>query len=211
MPVAVSRPATAAKERRPAAGMGLRRHGLRLAAVGGMLLPVGIGMGADPAAAHTELVSSIPADGQTLNTPPDDVHLTFTEPVKGEFPQVLVVDGAGVSVTVREPRIDGEVVSQPVRVTAEGGYVVAYRIVSTDGHTVSGRFGFAYGSGSTTGAPDTSEAGSPATTSRKPSAGAVDGGEDGGLSWPSAAGGLAVAGIALALLLRRRARRQHDA
>jgi CopC domain len=48
-----------------------------------------------PAAAHAALVSSDPADGATLSSPPTVITLTFNEPVEGEFSQVAVVDEAG--------------------------------------------------------------------------------------------------------------------
>ena len=96
-----------------------------------------------PAAAHTGLRSSEPADGETWIVAPDAVTLTFATAVASEFAQVAVTGPDGESVTSGEVAIDGAVVSQPVSTTGDGAYVVAYRVVSDDGHPVSGQLTFA--------------------------------------------------------------------
>ena len=95
-----------------------------------------------PAAAHTGLQSSTPADGQTLTVAPDAISLTFSSAVASEFAQVAVTGPDGESVTSGEAAIDGAVVSQPVSTSGDGAYVVAYRVVSDDGHPVSGQLTF---------------------------------------------------------------------
>ena len=95
-----------------------------------------------PAAAHTGLESSTPADGETLTAAPDAVTLTFATAVSSEFAQVAVTGPDGESVTAGDLTIDGAVVSQPIAAEGDGGYVVAYRVVSDDGHPVSGQLAF---------------------------------------------------------------------
>lgn len=95
-----------------------------------------------PAAAHTGLQSSTPADGQTLTVAPDAISLTFSSAVASEFAQVAVTGPDGESVTSGEVTIDGAVVSQSVSTSGDGAYVVAYRVVSDDGHPVSGQLTF---------------------------------------------------------------------
>lgn len=94
------------------------------------------------AAAHTGLRSSAPADGETLTVAPDAVTLTFATAVSSEFAQVAVTGPDGESVTSGNPTIDGSVVSQSIAAEGDGGYVVAYRVVSNDGHPVSGQLTF---------------------------------------------------------------------
>lgn len=95
-----------------------------------------------PAAAHTGLQSSTPADGETLTAAPDAISLTFSSAIASEFAQVAVTGPDGESVTSGEAAIDGAVVSQPVSTSGDGAYVVAYRVVSDDGHPVSGQLTF---------------------------------------------------------------------
>ena len=95
-----------------------------------------------PAAAHTGLQSSTPADGETLTAAPDVVTLTFATAVSAEFAQVAVTGPDGQSVTSGDLAIGGAVVTQPIAASGDGGYVVAYRVVSDDGHPVSGQLTF---------------------------------------------------------------------
>ncbi|MDT0276040.1 copper resistance CopC family protein [Blastococcus goldschmidtiae] len=94
------------------------------------------------ALAHTGLQSSTPADGETLTAAPDAVTLTFSSAVASEFAQIAVTGPDGESVTSGEFTIDGAMVTQPVSTSGEGAYVVAYRVVSDDGHPVSGQLTF---------------------------------------------------------------------
>ncbi|GAA4733583.1 copper resistance protein CopC [Modestobacter marinus] len=94
------------------------------------------------ALAHTGLQSSTPADGETLTAAPGTVTLTFSSAVTSEFAQIAVTSPDGESVTSGEVTIDGAVVSQPVSTRGDGAYIVAYRVVSDDGHPVSGQLTF---------------------------------------------------------------------
>ncbi|GAB2869698.1 copper resistance CopC family protein [Streptomyces mayteni] len=98
---------------------------------------------APPASAHTGLTSSDPADGAELSTAPASVTLTFSDPMDAEYSQVAVTDADESSVTEGEPRVDGSLVTQPLAADVPPGrYAVAYRVVSADGHPVSGGLGF---------------------------------------------------------------------
>jgi methionine-rich copper-binding protein CopC len=105
-----------------------------------LLAPVAL---AAPASAHDSLTGSTPADGSTVTTAPERVRLTFTDEVKQLGLTVLVKDPSGASVADGKPSIDGTAVLQPlVPLTAPGVYTVAYRVVSSDGHPINGRFTF---------------------------------------------------------------------
>lgn len=105
-----------------------------------------IGTGA--AAAHVDLESSNPAAGAALSSPPERVKLAFSEPVRAGFARVDVTGPAGVSVSAGTPRIHGPVVRQELRPTMRAGrYVVAYRVVSEDGHPVAGKVEFTLSEG----------------------------------------------------------------
>ena len=98
------------------------------------LAPLGVG----PASAHASLVSSDPRDGATLDRLPSRVSFTFSEDVV--TPAYVVVRTAdGSDVTSGEPVVDGATVSQELDGSAATGEVtLAYRVVSVDGHPVTG-------------------------------------------------------------------------
>ncbi len=124
---------------------------------------------ASAASAHSVLVSMSPKDKAIVSTPPTRVVLTFNEDVNVEFSIIKVVDGSGASVASGSTQVVGGVVSLALRPRlANGTYTVRYKVVSTDGHPVSGTTTFTV-AGST--APTTSSAPSPSTTaSAAPSA-----------------------------------------
>lgn len=121
--------------------------------------PRGSGVVLVPAAqAHSQLISSQPADGASVERVPDTVTFTFNEQINPNFAQAVVVGVDG------EPRAIDATASGPV-VTAEmpggmtaGRIVVRYRVVSKDGHPIEGEISFtaatgAPGAAATTAAP----------------------------------------------------------
>ena len=63
--------------------------------------------GAWPAGAHTSLLSSDPADGARLDTAPEQVVLTFSEPIREPSEASVQVDGRTLEarVSVDGPRL----------------------------------------------------------------------------------------------------------
>ncbi|MGI9084759.1 MAG: copper resistance CopC family protein [Aeromicrobium sp.] len=101
-----------------------------------------------PAAAHASLVSTDPADGSTVKSAPRTIQMNFNEGVR--LADVSVSAPNGGVVGTAEPTIDGVNVSANVgRTDQRGEYTVAYRVVSEDGHTVSGEFRFTTTTGQT--------------------------------------------------------------
>lgn len=139
-----------------------------LAAVFGalVLLP----LTASPAQAHDALVSTSPADGATVATPPEEVVLTFNEPALAVGTQ-LVVRGPDGPVQRGKPRLVDATVRQAIATGSPAGrYTVTWRVTSADGHPVSGTFSFtatAAGSGvpspSATATAPTTSASAPST------------------------------------------------
>jgi methionine-rich copper-binding protein CopC len=107
-----------------------------IAAVAGVLLGL---LTALPAAAHAELTSSSPRDGERLSAPPTEVVLTFSDPLEAAFTRVAVVDDAGAAYQDGDPTVSGGTVTQPVTGLDRGGrFTITYRVVSADGHPVTG-------------------------------------------------------------------------
>lgn len=99
--------------------------------------------GSAPASAHDTLVSSTPADGVTLARAPTAVVLRFDEPVGRKFGAVIVTGPDGERVQSGALRVQGVRAVQALRpLQAAGLYHVAWRVVSADGHPVSGTLAF---------------------------------------------------------------------
>jgi methionine-rich copper-binding protein CopC len=135
-----------------------RWAGRLLAAVAALALALLVAIATPgPASAHNVLISSDPADGAVLSSAPTSVALTFDQPIQN-FDPVLVVTGPnGNLFTDGAPRITGNVISAPLGPAGPAGqYRAAYRIVSADGHPVTGQITYtlsASAAGSATGTP----------------------------------------------------------
>ena len=101
---------------------------------------------AGPAAAHNELIGSIPEDGSTVATTPEVVELAFDQPVQREFDQLAVLDEDDGHHEEGDVEIVGGRVRQHVGELEPGTYRITYRIFSADGHPVAGTVTFAVSS-----------------------------------------------------------------
>jgi len=105
-------------------------------------------LGSGPAAAHASLVGTDPADGSRIATAPGDVSLTFSENVGTGFVAVTAPNGAEVE-TSNVRTVDQVLTADLASSDQRGRYAVAYRVVSADGHPVSGEFTFTTTTGRT--------------------------------------------------------------
>ncbi|GAB1515242.1 copper resistance CopC family protein [Actinophytocola sp. KF-1] len=98
---------------------------------------------ATPAAAHAELIASDPVRDATLAAPPQQVQLTFNEPVSLDDDPVVVTGPGNVTWTVGQPVVAGAVVTAPVRANGPAGrYTLIYQVLSHDGDAVTGSVSF---------------------------------------------------------------------
>ncbi len=96
-----------------------------------------------PAVAHDAAESSSPAQGATLETPPEKVSVTFNNNPLGLGAQFSVKDASGAEWADGAVDIVDNVASQPLKAGAPAGtYTVAWRVVSSDSHPIEGTFGF---------------------------------------------------------------------
>ncbi len=105
---------------------------------------------AAPAAAwaHAALLHTVPAASGTVNRPPPEVLLTYSEAIEPRFAIVSVTDSTGRQVTSGDPRTAAgqpQTLVTPLRRVPEGWYLVFWRVISADGHPVRGAFTFAVG------------------------------------------------------------------
>lgn len=95
---------------------------------------------AQPASAHTELVSSSPKDGATPAKAPTHLTLTFDEAVDPAQVRVLTVDGDRLPVS---RTAKGNVVRVALDSPADGRFALVWSVVDEeDGHASSGRVAF---------------------------------------------------------------------
>lgn len=162
---------------------------LTAAVVAALAIAVGT---APPAAAHSGLRSSSPADGAVVRQSLSRVTLVFDENVQPSFTRIAVTDGDGRGVAAGNRAVRGPRVELPVTVDRPGVYAVAYRVVSADGHPVEGRLSFRYAPAPTvepssdTAAPATSPriaAPSPPSATASASAAEADRGGSSGWGW----------------------------
>jgi copper transport protein len=109
--------------------------------------------GAAPASAHATLVSSDPAEGEVLAEAPDVVTFTFDEPVSLTAQSLQVFDAAGENVESESGTRDEVVTADLPDDLADGTYVVTWRVVSSDGHPITGSLTFSIGAPSETVVP----------------------------------------------------------
>ena len=139
---------------------------LLVALLGAVVLP------ASPAFAHAELLRSIPADGSALKAAPASVTLVFGEEILPDGLGMVATSADGAKVDLGKPTVSGTTVVAAWPPDAPGGsYKVAWRVVSADGHPISGVLSFSYaGTASPTASPTPTS--SPTTSSTSPAASA---------------------------------------
>ncbi|MEO7070373.1 MAG: copper resistance protein CopC [Nostocoides sp.] len=127
---------------------GAVRRMLRWAA-GTLLALTVLVLAAAPASAHAQLLSTGPVSGSQIGRSPQVILLEFDEAVTLMRNSLRVLDAAGHDVTigpVGHPGGHGEDVSAPLTtVLPRGDYRVLWRVMSDDGHPVSGTFAFGVG------------------------------------------------------------------
>lgn len=154
--------------------------------------------------AHSELVSSTPAEGARPDAAVATLTLVFESPIDPDLADVVLAGGNGERV-VGQPVVSDSVVTVPVSpVDVAGDYEVSYRVVAADGHPVSGTYGFTVSEASAEAARNLPAGGSPVV-------GAADlgpvAGADPGLWWQDNAALLGLLVCALAIIVASLVRR----
>lgn len=103
-------------------------------------------LAAPPASAHDDLVSSTPDSGDRLDAVPDTISLTYSDELLPIGAEVIVVSGDGRDWVNGEPEITQTTVTvQLLPEMPAAGYEVRWRVVSSDGHPISGIVPFTVG------------------------------------------------------------------
>jgi methionine-rich copper-binding protein CopC len=99
--------------------------------------------------AHAHLIRATPAVGGTVNTPPSEVTLRFSEKLEATFSSVVVrdstgkqVDRGGATVDKGDRTLMRVLLQEPM---APGVYKVEWKVMSADTHKIDGNFTFKVG------------------------------------------------------------------
>jgi methionine-rich copper-binding protein CopC len=95
--------------------------------------------------AHAILVKANPAQDSTITDIPEEVLLIFNDAVGQEFLALAVIDPTGKRVDNHDAKLDFTDHSHlraSVSKLDPGRYTVRYRVLSADGHVVSGKYFF---------------------------------------------------------------------
>lgn len=160
-------------------------------------------LGTAPAWAHSRLESSDPASGSSLAAAPQKVSLTFNEAVQPGFTVVTVIGPDGRDYHSGDiSEVDDTVSVGVLPLGPAGRYQVGYRVVSADGHPVSGSVAFTL----TTAGPGSPQAAVPAGTAAPSASGVVPTaapeGDGGAPVWPWIVGAVLVVGLGVGAALR---------
>lgn len=111
---------------------------------------------APAAAAHDELVSTIPAAGERLDAAPAELELTFSSALMDLGNQIQVLDADGRNWAESAPVLNRETLVQPLPGEMPNGeYSVRWRAVSSDGHPITGSYEFLVGADAVAGSAAT--------------------------------------------------------
>lgn len=135
---------------------------------------------AGTAQAHSALVGSTPSADAVLDTAPSSVELVFNQEIQTSFANVTVSAADGTQVGAGgEPSVQGERVSLVTTgQMSSGTYTVGYRVISEDGHPITGSYSFTLNAAKNNAAPLPGGATPPATVA--PSAATADADSDDG-------------------------------
>lgn len=162
-------------------------------------------LGTSVASAHTRLLGSDPADGTSLDAGPSRVALEFNETMQAGFSTITVVGPDGTQFQTGEVTADGGTVAIGVGpLGAAGRYEIGYRVISEDGHPVTGSVAFTLtADGPAAAAPAAPSTSSQAAAAPAPAAAPAAPAEDGGMPvWPWVVGAVVLVGVGVGAALR---------
>ncbi len=115
--------------------------------VSGVLITLAlIAFSTTTASAHTSVVKTTPSYKSTLREMPKSISIEFTDVLmtlgEKKVNSIEVTDPRGTKVPTIKTVVDQRIliVLLPVRSYVDGTYLISYRVVSADGHSISGSY-----------------------------------------------------------------------
>ncbi|GAB3834664.1 hypothetical protein GCM10027610_030700 [Dactylosporangium cerinum] len=127
----------------------MTRTALRIVGCVALALAGGAGL-LSPTAAWARrpaVVSTAPADGAALSTPPDRIELSMSGAPDPALSHLSVRDGGGAEVAGGDLTAAGHVLRRPVTVQGVGDFTVTYHVVLSNGEEAVGQLSFSVGTG----------------------------------------------------------------
>ena len=114
---------------------------------------------AAPASAHAQLVDTVPSAGAVLDKAPSVAKVRFNEGVQVKADGLQLHDASGDRVDAGAVRRTdgGRQLELPLGSLRDGGYVLTWRVVSADGHPISGGVTWRIGQSSQVGDEEMSD------------------------------------------------------
>ena len=172
---------------------------------------------AAPAAAHTGIEGTVPADGETVTVLPEHFSATASAELNdltgtGDGFEPHIIGPDGIRYDTGEILIEGQVASTPAAVGDPGTYTLAYQVVGEDGHPVAGEAVFTWapdGANDAADATDSTDAAAPSDemTTNAQDAPATIAADDDGLGWVLPVGivvAVLILGTLVAVLIAKR-------
>jgi len=116
------------------------------------------------ASAHAQLVRTMPADRAVLATAPSEARFVFDDSVSAASGIKAVRNGDGSVLGGKPHVVRGRTLVVPLKHLDNGDYTVLWRVVSDDGHRISGVIAFGVGAGRAPPTPSLTAGNSPAAT-----------------------------------------------
>jgi methionine-rich copper-binding protein CopC len=109
-----------------------------------LLAAAGLALSAGQASAHAFLKTATPAVGSTVQQPPAEVVIDFTEGVEPTFSTITVQDASGTSVDAGGVHLQGgdTHLAVPLKPLKPGTYKVTWHATAVDTHKTQGSFSF---------------------------------------------------------------------
>ena len=96
-------------------------------------------------AAHAFLDRAEPRVGNTVETPPREITLYFTQKLEAAFSNIKITNDAGERVDTGKTRVSGSQMAISLRPVSSGTYRVIWHVLSVDTHTTDGNYSFRVG------------------------------------------------------------------
>ena len=131
-----------------------------------LLLCLGFSLATAPgAAAHDQIVSTNPTPGEQLAASPTDLEFIFSNSLMSLGNEVRVMDARDKDWASGTPALSGEKMTQLLATgMPDGEYLIRWRVVSSDGHPISGTQTFRVGTATAVAEPTLSSQSNKETT-----------------------------------------------
>lgn len=109
-------------------------------------LSIFMGFSIPAASAHTSVVATVPTYKSTLTAMPREISIEFTDPLMAigtkKINTITIAHPDGSELEISETIIEKNIIKAelPDANYIDGTYTVSYRVVSADGHSISGSY-----------------------------------------------------------------------